>query len=284
MTDALARLRARRSIVGSPLCLGIDPHPDQLPVGLSREVDGIESFARGLIEAVGPHVCAVKINVAFFEALGPAGWAALERVRSDVPRELVCILDAKRGDIGSTAERYAESLLGRLDADGVTLSPYLGEDAVEPFLARGDRLIYLLARTSNPSAGRIQSLVADGEPIHVHVARWAADRWPEGRVGLVVGATAPDELDGIRAAVPGPAFLVPGVGTQGGDLVAAARGADGAWAPGLVSVSRAIAGASIGPDWAQAAAAAAQALAGRMAEAVLHSKSSPAHAGDSGGS
>ena len=283
MTDALARLRARRSIVGSPLCLGIDPHPDQLPEGLSRDIKGVESFARGLIESVGTHVCAVKINVAFFEALGSAGWAALERVRADVPREVVCILDAKRGDIGSTAERYAESLFGRLDGDGVTLSPYLGEDSVEPFLARGDRLVYLLARTSNPSAGRIQSLVADGEPVHLHVARWAADRWSDGRVGLVVGATAPDELDAIRAAVPGPGFLVPGVGTQGGDLVAAARGADGAWAPGLVSVSRAIAGASTGLDWAQAATAAAQALADRLAQAVLHSKASPAHAGDSGG-
>jgi orotidine-5'-phosphate decarboxylase len=284
MTDALARLRARRVIVGSPLCLGVDPHPEQLPEGFSADVGGMESFARGLIEAVGPYVSAVKINVAFFEALGSAGWAALERVRADVPNDLVCILDAKRGDIGPTAERYAESLFGRLDADGVTLSPYLGEDAVEPFLARGDRLVYLLARTSNPSAGRIQSLVADGEPVHLHVARWAAARWSDGRVGLVVGATATDELAAIRAAVLGPGFLVPGVGSQGGDLAAAARGADGAWAPGLVSVSRAIAGASTGPDWAQAATAAARALAGRLAEAVLDSKASPAHAGDSGGS
>lgn len=284
MTDALERLRARRLVVGSPLCLGVDPHPDQLPAGLTRDVSGIEAFARGLIEAAGPHVVAVKINVAFFEALGSAGWAALERVRADVPRELVCILDAKRGDIGSTAERYAEGLLGRLDADGVTLSPYLGEDAVEPFLARGDRLVYLLARTSNSSAGRLQSLIADGEPLHLHVARWAAERWPDGRVGLVVGATAPEELDRVRGAVAGPGFLVPGVGAQGGDLEAAARAADGAWAPGLVSISRAIAGASSGSDWAAAAAVAAQSLSGRLAEAVLHSKTSPAHAGDIGGS
>jgi orotidine-5'-phosphate decarboxylase len=284
MTDPLARLRTRRSVIGSPLCLGIDPHPDQLPDGMTRDAAGIEAFARGLIEAVGPRVVAVKINVAFFEAFGSAGWGALERVRADVPRDIVCILDAKRGDIGSTAERYAEALLGRLDADGVTLSPYLGEDAVEPFLARGDRLVYLLARTSNPSAGRVQSLVADGEPVHLHVARWAAAHWPDGRVGLVVGATAPDELDRLRAAVPGPAFLVPGVGAQGGDLAAAARSADGAWAPGLVSVSRAIALASSGSDWAAAASAAALALSRRLSQAVLHSKASPAHAGDIGGS
>ena len=284
MTDALTRLRARRSLIGSALCLGVDPHPDQLPEGLPPDATGIEAFARGLVDAVGPHVVAVKINVAFFEAFGSAGWAALERVRAGVPRDLVCILDAKRGDIGSTAERYAEALLGRLDADGITISPYLGEDAVEPFLAHGNRLVYLLARTSNPSAGRIQSLVADGEPVYLHVARWAAERWPDGRVGIVVGATAPDELERVRAAVPGPGFLVPGVGAQGGDLDAAARAADGEWAPGLVSVSRAIAGASAGSDWASAAADAARSLSGRLAEAVLHSKASPAYANDTGGS
>jgi orotidine-5'-phosphate decarboxylase len=282
--SVLERLGARRAAVGTPLCLGIDPHPDRLPDGVGRDADGIETFARGLIEAAGAHVAAVKINVAFFEALGSPGWAALERVRADVPRDAVCILDAKRGDIGSTAERHAEALLGHLMADGVTVSPYLGEDAIEPFLARGDHLVYVLARTSNPSAGRFQSLVADGEPVHLHVARWAADRWPDGRVGLVVGATAADELERIRAAVPGPGFLVPGVGAQGGDLVAAARFADGASAPGLVSVSRGIAEASSGADWRAAAASAAGQLSGRLREAVLHSEAKSAHAADIGGS
>jgi orotidine-5'-phosphate decarboxylase len=282
--SALERLRARRAKVGSPLCLGIDPHPDRLPAGLQPTADGIETFARGLIEAAAPRACAVKINVAFFEAFGSAGWAALERTRADVPDDVPCILDAKRGDIETSAERYAAALFGHLGADGVTVSPYLGEDAVEPFLASGDRLVYLLARTSNPSAGRVQSLVADGEPIHLHVARWAAERWTDGRVGLVVGATEPDELERVRAAVPGPAFLVPGVGAQGGDSGAAARSADGEWAPGLVNVSRGIALASRGADWQAAAAAAASVHAGRLAEAVLHSKASPVRAGDTGGS
>ena len=287
MTDSpLERLRARRAEVGSPLCLGIDPHPDALPDGLPPTVEGIESFARGLIEAAAAHACAVKINVAFFEAFGSAGWGALERARADVPRRIPCILDAKRGDIETSAERYAQALLGHLDADGVTLSPYLGEDAVEPFLAAAtkDRLVYLLARTSNPSAGRFQSLVAEGEPVHLHVVRWAAERWTDGRVGLVVGATAPDELIRLREAFPGPAFLVPGVGAQGGDVGAAARAADGAWAPGLVSVSRGIALASSGPDWQSAAAAAASVHSARLREAVLHSTASPVRAGEIGGS
>jgi len=282
--SVLGRLRARRAVIGAPLCVGIDPHPDALPEGLPRNVAGIETFARDLIKATAPHAAAMKINVAFFEAFGAAGWAALERVRRDVPADVVCILDAKRGDIGSTTERYAAGLFGTLDGDAVTLSPYLGEDAIEPFLAVPDRLVYLLTRTSNPSAGRIQGLRADGQPIHLHVARWAAERWADGRVGLVVGATEPDELRRVREAVPGPGFLVPGVGAQGGNLEAAVRHADGEWAPGLVAVSRAIAGASSGADWRTAASSAASELRNRMGDAVLHSIASPAHSVSNGGS
>lgn len=280
----LERLRRRREELGAPLCLGVDPHPGQLPEALPRDVDGVETFARGLIEATVEEVVAVKINVAFFEAFGAQGWAALERTRADVPAGLLCVLDAKRGDIGTTAERYAASLFGRLDADAVTLSPYLGADAIEPFLAWDDRLVYVLARTSNPSAADLQELEVGDEPLHLRVARWAADRWPDGRVGLVVGATVPDELDRVRAAVPGPAFLVPGVGAQGGDLEAAVRACDGAWAPGLVPVSRGIAGASRGADWPDAARRAAEALRRRMRASVVHSNGAAIGAESRGGS
>ena len=284
MSSPLVRLRERRHAVGAPLCLGIDPHPDHLPEQLPRTVHGVETFARGVIEAAAEHAVAVKVNVAFFEAFGAEGWAALERVRRDVPHEMLCILDAKRGDIGSTAERYAAGLLGHLDADAVTLSPYLGEDAITPFLEVPNRLVYLLARTSNPSAATLQGLVVDGEPLHLRVARWAAATWPDGRVGLVVGATAPRELGQLRNAVPGPAFLVPGVETQGGDLVAAVGTCDGSLAPGVVSVSRGIAGASRGTDWQRAAANAARELRDRMQEAVLHSQTGAAERLHSGGS
>jgi orotidine-5'-phosphate decarboxylase len=284
MTTPLDRLRARVIELGAPLCLGVDPNPDELPEGLAPTVGGVEAFARGLLEGAAEHAVAVKINVAFFEAFGSAGWAALERVRGDVPRELLCILDAKRGDIGSTAERYAAGLLGHLGADAVTLSPYLGEDAIEPFLAYEDRMVYVLARTSNPSALRVQELRVDGRPVHRVVAEWVADRWPDGRVGLVVGATAPAELSALRAAVLGPGFLVPGVGAQGGDLAASARACHGTRAPGVVSVSRAIAGASRGADWADAARAAAGDLRRRMTDAVLHSPPSAAPVATNGGS
>ena len=270
ITAPLGRLRARQATLGAPLCLGIDPHPEALPDGMSRDMEGIERFARGVLEAAGDFAAAVKINVAFFEAFGSSGWAALERLRSDVPEDQVLILDAKRGDIGSTAERQATALFDHLRADGVTLSPYLGEDAIQPFAEYADRLIYVLARTSNPDAGRLQDLVVEGQqgerPLHVEVARWVASRWPEGRVGIVVGATAPGELERLRVAVPEPAFLVPGVGAQGGDLAAAVRACHGTRAPGLVNLSRAIAGASSGPDWQRAAGEAARRWLAEMAE------------------
>jgi orotidine-5'-phosphate decarboxylase len=273
MTDRAApvqRLRDRLAVLGAPLCLGIDPHPDALPEELSRDAQGIETFARGLLEAAGPAAIAVKVNVAFFEAFGSAGWAALERLRADVPGDQVLILDAKRGDIGSTAERQAASLFGHLDADGVTLSPYLGEDAIAPFLAYPDRIVYVLARTSNPNAATVQDLLVTAEgramTVHERVAAWVAERWPEPRVGLVVGATAPGELESLRRLVAGPAFLVPGSGAQGGDLEAAVRACHGTMAPGLVNISRGIAGASSGPDWRHAAAESARGWAAAMTE------------------
>jgi len=265
--EPLDRLRARIERLGAPLCLGIDPHPDALPDELPRDVQGVERFARGLVEAAAEHAAAVKVNVAFFEAFGSPGWAALERLVADLPQDHFLVLDAKRGDIGSTAERYATALFGHLDADAVTLSPYLGEDAVEPFLAYPGRLVYLLARTSNPSAGTLQDLPVGGAPLHERVATWAASTWPDGRVGLVVAATAPTELARLRRLVPAPGFLVPGVGAQEGDLAAALDHCHGTAAPGLVSISRGIAAASRGDGWRAAAAASAQSWLGRMQEA-----------------
>jgi orotidine-5'-phosphate decarboxylase len=185
-----------------------------------------------------------------------------------VPADHVLILDAKRGDVPTTAERYAAGLLGHLGADGVTLSPYLGEDAIEPFRAFPDRLLYVLARTSNPSAPTLQDRQLSGdESLAHHVATWVASRWPEPEVGLVVGATLAGELEDLRRLLPAPAFLVPGIGAQGGDLAAAVRACHGSKAPGIVNVSRAIAGASRGADWREAAARAASEWRSRMADA-----------------
>ncbi len=265
MTEApLDRLRRRIAATGAPLCVGVDPDPRALPPGLPADASGIERFAIALIRAAAPYAAAVKLNVAFFEALGSDGWRALERARAEVPAELYVILDAKRGDIGPTAERYAAGLIDHLGADAVTLSAYLGEDAIEPFLARPGRVVYLLARTSNPSAGRWQDAVVEGRPLHEAIARWAVDHWPEGRVGLVVGATDAGRLAALRRAVPEPGFLVPGVGAQRGDLDAALAACHGTRAPGVVNVSRGIAGAARDGDWEAELALAAEGVLQRM--------------------
>jgi len=255
----LVRLAARSAAVGSVLCLGLDPDPDALPDGYSADLRGVEAFAGLLLDVAAPLAAAVKPNLAFFEAFGSAGIAALERLRARIPADLPVVIDAKRGDIGSTAARQAVALFDGLGADAITVNPYLGEEAIEPLLARADRFAYVLCRTSNLGAAELQGLpvAADpaldspAEPLFARVARRAATWGPGATVGLVVGATAPAELAEIRTIAPGLAFLVPGVGAQGGDVAAvlahgrATAEPAGARAGGglLVNVSRGIAGA-----------------------------------------
>ncbi len=253
----LARLDARVAAVGTRLCVGVDPDPAGLPPGFPADASGIERFARLILDAALPGAAAVKFNVAFFEAFGSAGSAALERVRSTVPSDVPVIIDAKRGDIGNTALRYAAALFDALGADAITANPYLGRDALAPFLERDDRFVYVVCRTSNAGAAELQNLPvgSDGAPLFIHVARRAVE-WSKGRdnVGLVVGATAPTELAQLRSAAPGLPFLVPGLGAQEGDIAAvleagAATGPPGSAVRGgalLVNVSRDISRAATG--------------------------------------
>jgi orotidine-5'-phosphate decarboxylase len=275
------RLADRVGRVRTVLCLGLDPDPAALPAGLPSTAAGIERFCRLVLEAALPHAAAVKPNLAFFEAFGAEGLAALERLRGLVPADVPFVADVKRGDIGSTANRHAVALFDRLGADAVTASPYLGRAAIEPLLERADRAVYVLCRTSNAGAGELQDLevAADraagwpAEPLYLRVAR-RVSRWEAGgTVGLVVGATAPAELGAVRRAAPEVPFLVPGLGAQGGDLAAvlehgpAVSGPRGAL-PGrglLVSVSRGIAGAAAGAgDPGEAIARAAAEWAARL--------------------
>jgi orotidine 5'-phosphate decarboxylase subfamily 2 len=288
----LGRLAARSATTRTVLCLGLDPDPEALPEGFSRDLRGIEAFARLLLEAAGPVAAAVKPNLAFFEAFGSEGIAALERLRATIPNDLPVVIDAKRGDIGSTAARQAAALYDGLGADAITVSPYLGEEAIAPLIARPDRFAYVLCRTSNPGAGELQGLVvaadaaldAPSEPLWARVARRARNWGPGATVGLVVGATAPAELAAIRRLAPGLAFLVPGVGAQGGDEAAVladgrATAEPAGSRPGgglLVNVSRGIAaaGGAAGPagrgesvastDAGEAIAAAARDWASRL--------------------
>ena len=279
----LERLGARSAAVGSVLCVGLDPDPATLPPVFPGSLAGIERFARLVLEAALPRAAAVKPNLAFFEAFGSSGIRALERLRALIPAEVLVVADAKRGDIGSTAARQAVALFDVLGADAITVNPYLGGEAIAPLLERADRFAYVLCRTSNPGAGELQGLEvaadeaigAPAEPLHARVARRAASWGPGGTIGLVVGATAPAELAGIREVAPGLAFLVPGVGAQGGDIgpvlahgPATAPPAGGRPGGGLlVNVSRGIAGArgeGVGGDLGEALAAAAADWAERL--------------------
>ncbi len=259
----LERLAARSAATGTVLCVGVDPDLAALPEGFPATLAGVERFARLLVEAVLPVAAAIKPNLAFFEAHGSAGIAALERLRRAIPADVPFIADAKRADIGSTAAKQATALFDALGADAVTVSPYLGEEAISPLLERPDRFAYVLCRTSNPGAAELQALDvapdpatgAPGEPLWARVARRAAGWGPGGTVGLVVGATVPAELVALRTIVPGLAFLVPGVGAQGGDVapvLVAGRATTGLAGSGrggglLVNVSRGIARAALGP-------------------------------------
>jgi orotidine-5'-phosphate decarboxylase len=209
-----------------------------------------------IVEATADLACAFKPNIAFFEARGPAGVATLQRLIAEMPRGVPVIVDAKRGVHGSTAVAYAEAIFERLGADAVTLNPYLGGDALQPFLDYADRGCFILCKTSNPGSGDVQDLLlASGEPLYLAVARQTQQVWNTNHnVGLVVGATYPGVLAQVRAASPDLPILVPGVGAQGGELAAAARAAVGANNAGaLINASRSILYASGGADFAEAA-------------------------------
>lgn len=284
----LVRLGARIAATRAVLCVGVDPDPAALPAGFPATLAGVERFARLIVEASLPYAAAVKPNLAFFEAHGSEGIAALERLRALVPPEVLFVADAKRGDIGTTAARQATALFDILEADAVTVNPYLGEEAIAPLLERVDRFAYVLCRTSNPGAGELQGLVVAAdpdagypiEPLWARVARRAVTWGPGGTVGLVVGATAPAELSAVRALAPSLALLVPGVGAQGGAIAPVladgpARGGPAGVAAGgalLVNVSRGIARAALEPvvagasrDPGERLARAAAEWAGRLA-------------------
>jgi orotidine-5'-phosphate decarboxylase len=254
------KLRASIAARSSLLCIGLDPELSRLPAHLPRSADGIGRFNQEIIAATSDLVSSYKPNLAFYEALGPGGLGALKQTIELIPRDIVVIGDAKRGDIGNTARAYASALFDFYGFDAVTLSPYLGGDALEPFLTYADRGVLVLCRTSNPGAAEIQGLnvVQDGEvrPLYEVVAQRARAWNSRGNVGLVVGATAPGELVRIREIAPDLPILIPAIGSQGGDLNAAASAHRDA-APVMISASRSIIYASAGPDFATVARQAA---------------------------
>jgi orotidine-5'-phosphate decarboxylase len=247
-TTFAERLALAQHSSGGLLCVGLDPDLDKLPRDVRadpslRDPRDLLTFNRRVIDATCDLTAAYKPQIAFYSAVGAEEQlsSSIRYIRERAPHALV-ILDAKRADIGNTAEAYAREAFDRYAADAVTVNPYMGEDSVRPFLARKDRGALLLCRTSNPGAKDFQDLKLEGLPLYRHVAQLAASRWNEhGNLMLVVGATFPREMAELRQAHPELAFLVPGIGAQGGDLKAIlAAGLNSQGAGLLISASRSI--------------------------------------------
>jgi orotidine-5'-phosphate decarboxylase len=252
----------------SLVCVGLDPEPGRFPQSLRASPDAIFAFCREIVDATADLVCCFKPQIAHFAAQRAEG--ALERLIAHIHAThpaVPVILDAKRGDIGSTAQNYTVEAFDRYGADAVTVNPYLGRDSVQPFLDRTDRGVILLCRTSNPGARDLQDLgvpdsSGNARPLYQHVAQLVARDWnANGNCALVVGATYPHELAQVRALVGEMPLLVPGVGAQGGDVAAVVHNGKNSSRNGLiVSSSRAILYAGSGDDFADAARRAAQLL------------------------
>ena len=241
----------------SLLCVGLDPDPALMPTGVS-----ILDFNKAVIDATADLVCAYKPNLAFYEAEGVKGWDILKQTVDYIPKGIPVIADAKRGDIGNTAKAYSKAIFDELGAGAVTVNPYLGLDAVEPFLNYKNKGVFILCRTSNKGAADFQNLdvMFDGKemPLYQAVAIKASAWNSFGNIGLVVGATYPEELKTLRLAYPEMPFLIPGVGAQGGDLqLAVSYGLDTRGGGIIINSSRQILYASRGKDFAQAARKAA---------------------------
>ncbi|MDR2154554.1 MAG: orotidine-5'-phosphate decarboxylase [Burkholderiaceae bacterium] len=267
----LDQLRAATVQNQSLLCVGLDPQPERFPAGVGRDAEGLYDFCARIAEVTADLVCAFKPQIAYFAA--HRAEAQLERLIAHLKRvapQVPVILDAKRGDIGSTAEQYAREAFDRYGADAVTLSPFMGFDSVEPYLRYPGKGAFLLCRTSNPGGDDLQNqrlASVDGQPLlYEHIARLAQGRWNVGgQLGLVVGATYPREIERVRALAPTLPLLIPGVGAQGGDAAATVKAgwrgnaAGLATGPVIVNSSRAILYAGSGAeDFAAAARAAAQ--------------------------
>jgi orotidine-5'-phosphate decarboxylase len=255
----LEMLQAAQQRNRSLLCVGLDPEPTRFPAGMKDDATRIFEFCARIVDATGELAIAFKPQIAYFAA--HRAEEQLERLmrhlRASFPHVPV-ILDAKRGDIGSTAEQYAREAFERYGADAVTLSPFMGFDSVQPYLKHAEKGAFLLCRTSNPGGDDLQNqrlASVDGQPLlYEHVARLAQGPWNlNGQLGLVVGATYPAEIERVRALAPTLPLLIPGVGAQGGDAVATVKAGWRADAPIVVNSSRAILYASSGEDFAEAA-------------------------------
>lgn len=258
------------------LCVGLDPDFENVPAHLKRGSlhDALLSFNRGIIDATADIAGSYKPNTAFYEAHGDEGWEVLREtiqyIHEKVPDAPV-IADAKRGDIGHTNNGYVNAMFGYLKADAITVHPYLGSEALRPFLDQADKGVIVLCRTSNPGASEVQDVRVGDVPLYQEIARMVAQSWnTNGNCALVVGATYPEELALVRSIAPELPILIPGIGTQGGDVEKTVQnGRDARGAGMIIASSRSIMYASDGEDFADAARCSAQALDSAIRRAAV---------------
>jgi orotidine-5'-phosphate decarboxylase len=246
----------------SLLCVGLDPDIELIPKFLLRDRDPLFTFLKEIIEATSDTAIAYKPNIAFYETLGTPGWKLLEKILEIIPPDMLLIADAKRADIGNSSRKYAELFFQNYKFDAITVSPYLGQDSIIPFMDFEDRGIFVLCLTSNKGSQDFQYLNIDSEPLYLRIARKVSE-WNlrSGNCGLVVGATHPEDMGSIREVAPELPFLIPGIGAQGGNLkIAVQFGTDAASGCALINASRSILYASPDVDFAMAAEEAANKL------------------------
>jgi len=247
----LAQLVAERKTV---ICIGLDTDIEKIPAEIKKFDNPVLEFNRQIIEATSDLVVSYKPNIAFYEALGREGWETLKQTLEFIPKTVPVIVDAKRGDIGNTSALYAKAIFEELGADAVTLSPYLGEDSLSPFMEYKEKFCFVLCLTSNKGAQDFQFLNIDERPLYLHVAE-TVHRWNKNEnLGLVVGAPYPQKIKELRAVTGNLPFLIPGVGAQGGDLEAAVRhGSDDGSSLVVINTSRSVLYASNKLDFAERA-------------------------------
>ena len=247
----------------SYLCVGLDPDPDRIPACFGIGVEGLESFCNSIVDCTKHVAVAFKPNLAFFESYGPSGIEALQRIIANIPEDCLVIADAKRGDIGNTASKYASALFNNLGADAATVAPYMGEDSVRPFTDRKDKWTVLLALTSNPGADDFE--FHGNPPLFERVLTRSLQWGSTDNLMFVVGATRPELISRIRELVPDSFLLVPGVGAQGGSLSEVAKVGLNSTCGLLVNSSRGILYASKNPSSCEEAVAASRNEAEKLA-------------------
>jgi len=249
--NSYKKLLTSQSTTGSQLVVGLDTDLDKIPKHFKNDINSIAEFNYEIIQATNDVCCGYKINFAFYEQYGSKGFEVLEKTFSAIPSGLFSIADAKRADIGNTSLRYAKSVFEYFKADSITVSPYMGHDSVSPFLEYSDKMVFLLALTSNRGSSDFQKLVSNEKQIYKHVISTSMQWAPKENIGFVVGGTHPNELSEVRDITPDRVLLIPGLGAQGAnpqDIISANNGG-----VMLIAASRAIIYASSGEDFAETA-------------------------------